>query len=136
MRFAEAVPVALGSPSTANMRKIYKYIHPGGIQSCQLVMGLTALEDGSVWNSFPPHTHNRRSEVYLYFELGDRTLAHFMGEPAATRHLFVHDEQAVLSPPWSIHCGCGVGSYKFIWGMAGENKRFDDMDAVRPVDLR
>jgi 4-deoxy-L-threo-5-hexosulose-uronate ketol-isomerase len=136
MRFAESVPVALGSPVTANMRKIYKYIHPGGIQSCQLVMGFTALEEGSAWNSFPPHTHNRRSEVYLYFDLGDRILAHFMGEPAATRHLFVHNEQAVLSPPWSIHCGCGFGSYRFIWGMAGENKTFDDMDAVRPVDLR
>jgi 4-deoxy-L-threo-5-hexosulose-uronate ketol-isomerase len=136
MRFKEAAPVALGSAATANTRRIYKFIHEGGIPSCQLVMGFTALEEGSAWNSFPPHTHHRRSEVYLYFDLGDRVLAHFMGEPAATRHLFVQNEQAVLSPPWSIHCGCGFGSYTFIWGMAGENKTFDDMDPVRPADLR
>ena len=99
-------------------------------------MGHTCLEQGSVWNSFPPHTHNRRTEVYLYFDLGDRILAHFMGEPASTRHLFIHNEEAVLSPSWSIHCGCGFGSYKFIWGMAGENKTFDDMDPAKPIDLR
>jgi len=136
MRSGDASPVALGAAATANRRRIHKFIHQDGIQSCQLVMGFTALDEGSVWNSFPPHTHNRRSEVYLYFDLGDRALAHFMGEPAATRHLFIQNEQAVLSPPWSIHCGCGFGSYKFIWGMAGENKTFDDMDPVRPLDLR
>jgi len=136
MRPKEASPVALGVAATANKRTIYKFIHEGGIQSCQLVMGFTALDDGSVWNSFPPHTHNRRCEIYLYFDLGDRALVHFMGEPAATRHLFVHNEQAVLSPPWSIHCGCGFGNYKFIWGMAGENRTFDDMDPVAPLDMR
>jgi len=136
MKSADAAPVALGSAATANKRRIFKCIHEGGIQSCQLVMGFTALDEGSVWNSFPPHTHNRRSEVYLYFDLGDQVLSHFMGEPAATRHLFLHNEQAVLSPSWSIHCGCGTGSYRFIWGMAGENKRFDDMDPVKPLDLR
>lgn len=131
-----AAPVALGSQSTANKRTIYKFIHQGGIQSCQLVMGFTALDEGSVWNSFPPHTHWRRTEVYFYFDLGAKMLAHFLGEPQATRHLFVHNEQAALSPNWSIHCGCGEGHYKFIWGMVGENQTFDDMDAVKPLDLR
>jgi len=136
MTSAEASPVALGSTATANKRRLFKFIHEKGIQSCQLVMGLTMLDEGSVWNSFPPHTHNRRTEVYMYFDLGDRILAHFMGEPGATRHLFLHNEQVVFSPSWSIHCGCGFGSYTFIWGMAGENKVFDDMDQVRPLDLR
>lgn len=135
MKFAETSPVALGSQATANQRKLYKYIHPGGIQGCQLVMGFTALEEGNVWNSFPPHTHWRRTEIYFYFDLGDNVLTHFMGEPDRTRHLFVHNEEAVLSPAWSIHCGCGTGNYKFIWGMAGENQTFDDMDAVKPADL-
>jgi 4-deoxy-L-threo-5-hexosulose-uronate ketol-isomerase len=136
MRFVDAAPAALGASATANKRKIFKYIHESGIQSCQLVMGFTALDEGSAWNSFPPHTHNRRSEIYLYFDLRDGPLAHFMGEPQATRHLFIKNEQAVLSPSWSIHCGCGFGNYKFIWGMAGENKRFDDMDPIVPMDLR
>jgi len=132
----EANTIALGSPATANQRVIRQYIHEQGIQSCQLVMGYTELAEGSVWNTFPPHTHNRRTEVYFYFNLGDRVLSHFMGEPTETRHLFMHDEEAVLSPSWSIHAGCGQGNYKFIWGMAGENQRFDDMDAVKPLDLR
>ena len=136
LKAKDAAPVALGSQSTANKRTIYKFIHQGGIPSCQLVMGFTALDEGSVWNSFPPHTHWRRSEVYLYFDLGEKILAHFFGEPQATRHLFIHNEQAALSPNWSIHCGCGEGNYKFIWGMAGENQTFDDMDAARPLDLR
>lgn len=136
MRREEAVAAPLGSQENANRRVIRKFIHEGGIRSCQLVMGYTELAEGSVWNSFPPHTHSRRTEVYFYYNLGDRVLAHFMGEPQATRHVFVHNEQAVLSPSWSIHCGCGTGSYGFIWGMAGENQRFDDMDAVRPPDLR
>ncbi len=133
---AQANTLALGGQATANQRVIRQYIHEKGIKSCQLVMGYTTLAEGSVWNSFPPHTHNRRTEVYFYFNLGERVLAHFMGEPDATRHVFLHNEQAVLSPSWSIHCGCGEGSYKFIWGMAGENQRFDDMDAVRAPDLR
>jgi 4-deoxy-L-threo-5-hexosulose-uronate ketol-isomerase len=132
----EAVAVPLGSQASANQRVIRKYIHSGGIRSCQLVMGYTELAEGNVWNSFPPHTHNRRSEIYFYFDLGDHVLAHFMGEPSATRHLFIKNDQAVLSPSWSIHCGCGFGNYKFIWGMAGENQTFDDMDQVKPGDLR
>jgi len=136
MKAKDASPVALGAQETANKRTIYKFIHQGGIQSCQLVMGFTALEDGNVWNSFPPHTHWRRTEIYFYFDLGEKVLAHFMGEPQATRHLFLHNDDAVLSPNWSIHCGCGSGNYKFIWGMAGENQVFDDMDAVKPLDLK
>jgi 4-deoxy-L-threo-5-hexosulose-uronate ketol-isomerase len=132
----EATVIALGSQATANQRVIRQYIHENGIPSCQLVMGYTELAEGSVWNTFPPHTHNRRSEIYFYFDLDDRVLAHFMGDPAATRHLFIHNEQTVLSPPWSIHSGCGQGNYKFIWGMAGENQTFTDMDAVNPADLR
>lgn len=133
---ADATTIPLGTPATANQRVIRQYIHERGIQSCQLVMGYTVLAEGSVWNTFPPHTHNRRTEVYFYFNLGERVLSHFMGEPTETRHLFMHDEEAVLSPAWSIHSGCGQGNYKFIWGMAGENQRFDDMDAVKPGDLR
>ena len=132
----DAGPVAAGAPGTANQRTICKLIHPDGIKSCQLVMGFTDLAEGSVWNSFPPHTHWRRTEIYLYFDLGERVLAHFMGEPHATRHLFLHNEEAVLSPAWSIHCGCGTGNYKFVWGMAGENQVFNDMDPVNPRDLR
>jgi len=133
---SDATTIPLGSQATANQRVIRQYIHEKGIQSCQLVMGYTELAEGSVWNTFPPHTHNRRTEIYFYFDLGERVLAHFMGEPAATRHIFVQNEQAVLSPSWSIHSGCGQGNYKFIWGMAGENQRFDDMDGITPQALR
>lgn len=132
----QANTVALGSAETSNERVIRQYIHENGIQSCQLVMGFTELGVGSVWNTFPPHTHFRRCEVYHYFDMGDRVLAHFMGEPQATRHLFVRSDDTVLSPSWSIHSGCGQGNYKFIWGMAGENQRFTDMDGVQPLDLR
>jgi 4-deoxy-L-threo-5-hexosulose-uronate ketol-isomerase len=136
MKSTAATPVALGARETSNQRTIYKFIHQGGIQSCQLVMGLTALEPGNVWNSFPPHTHWRRTEIYFYFDLGDKVLAHFLGEPQQTRHLFLHNEEAALSPNWSIHCGCGTANYKFIWGMAGENQTFDDMDPAKPLELR
>jgi 4-deoxy-L-threo-5-hexosulose-uronate ketol-isomerase len=136
MKPKDASPVPLGSQAAANKRTIYKYIHQGGIQSCQLVMGFTALEEGNVWNSIPPHTHWRRTEIYFYFDLGANVLTHFLGEPQQTRHLFLHNEEVALSPNWSIHCGCGTGNYKFIWGMAGENQVFDDMDVVKPVDLR
>ena len=136
MTSAEATPVALGSQEAANKRTIYKFIHPGGIPSCQLVMGLTALEPGNVWNSFPPHTHWRRTEIYFYFDLGDKILAHFLGEPQQSRHVFLHNEEVALSPNWSMHFGCGSGNYKFIWGMAGENQVFDDMDPVKPADLK
>jgi 4-deoxy-L-threo-5-hexosulose-uronate ketol-isomerase len=135
-RKQDATTIPLGAPATANQRVIRQYIHEKGIPSCQLVMGYTELAEGSVWNTFPPHTHNRRTEVYFYFDLGERVLCHFMGEPGQTRHLFMHSDEAVLSPAWSIHAGCGQGNYKFIWGMAGENQRFDDMDAVKPLDLR
>jgi 4-deoxy-L-threo-5-hexosulose-uronate ketol-isomerase len=136
MKSTEASPVHLGSQETSNTRTIYKFIHQGGIQSCQLVMGLTALEPGNVWNSFPAHTHWRRTEVYFYFDLGTNVLSHFLGEPQETRHLFLHNEEAALSPNWSMHFGVGTGNYKFIWGMAGENQVFDDMDQVNPLDLK
>jgi 4-deoxy-L-threo-5-hexosulose-uronate ketol-isomerase len=136
MTRGEATAVTLGSQAGANLRTIRKFIHTGGIRSCQLVMGYTELAEGNVWNSFPPHTHYRRTEIYFYFDLGERVLVHFLGEPASTRHLFLHNEQAALSPSWSIHAGCGLGNYKFIWGMAGENQSFDDMDHVAPGDLR
>lgn len=136
MKPKDASPVPLGSQAASNKRTIYKYIHTDGMKSCQLVMGFTALEDGNVWNSFPPHTHWRRSEIYFYFDLGENVLAHLVGEPQQTRHLFLHNEEVALSPNWSIHCGCGTGNYKFIWGMAGENQTFEDMDGVKPGDLR
>ena len=136
MKSSEAAPVNLGAQESSNKRTIYKFIHQGGIQSCQLVMGLTVLDPGNVWNSFPPHTHWRRTEMYFYFDLGDRVLSHFFGEPQETRHLFLHNEEVALSPNWSMHFGVGTGNYKFIWGMAGENQAFDDMDAVKPLDLR
>ena len=131
----EAQRVELGSPESANRRTLFRYIHEGGVRSCQLVMGCTRLATGSVWNTVPPHTHARRSEVYLYFDLPPEAAAfHFMGPGDETRHLVVRDRQAVLSPPWSIHAGCGTTAYAFVWGMGGENQRFDDMDPV-PVPL-
>lgn len=136
-RQSDAAALDLGTASDANQRTIYKYIHPGGIQSCQLVMGYTRLVEGAVWNTMPPHTHTRRSEVYFYFDLPPaRRVMHFMGTPAQTRHLVVSDRQAVISPSWSIHCGCGTGAYKFCWGMGGENQTFDDMDPVALDKLR
>jgi 4-deoxy-L-threo-5-hexosulose-uronate ketol-isomerase len=136
-RRQEATAVELGSPHDANHRTIYKFIHPDGIKSCQLVMGFTELYDGSVWNTMPPHTHTRRSEIYLYFDLGpNRRVMHFMGQPERTRHLIMANRQAVISPSWSIHCGCGTGAYAFCWGMGGENQTFDDMDAAPLEHLR
>ena len=133
----EAMPVTIGEQSTANRRTIYKYIHAEGIESCQLVMGLTILENGSVWNTMPAHTHSRRMEAYFYFDVEkDQRVFHFMGEPKETRHLVVANHQAVLSPPWSIHSGCGTASYGFIWGMAGENYNYTDMDPAPLKDLR
>ncbi|NVO31849.1 5-dehydro-4-deoxy-D-glucuronate isomerase [Hymenobacter lapidiphilus] len=134
---AEATPVEMGTLEAANQRTINKYIYAEGIQSCQLVMGLTQLKPGNVWNTMPAHVHDRRMEAYLYFNLaqGQRVL-HLMGEPQETRSLWVSNEQAILSPPWSIHTGCGTGSYAFIWGMAGENREYTDMDAVAIQDLR
>ena len=134
---AEATPVEMGAAETANQRTIYKYIYAEGIQSCQLVMGLTTLKPGNVWNTMPAHTHDRRMEAYLYFNLapGQRVL-HLLGEPTETRPLWVSEGQAVLSPPWSVHTGCGTAAYSFIWGMAGENREYTDMDAVPLADLR
>jgi 4-deoxy-L-threo-5-hexosulose-uronate ketol-isomerase len=130
-------PIDIGSQATSNERKIYQYIHPGGVKSAQLVMGFTDLAPGSVWNTMPPHTHTRRTEIYFYFDVeSDQAVVHLLGEPGGTRHLFVHNEQAVLSPSWSIHSGCGTSNYKFIWAMGGENQVFDDMDKVGAAELR
>jgi 4-deoxy-L-threo-5-hexosulose-uronate ketol-isomerase len=127
----QAIPVELGTAGTANKRTIYKYIHLEGIKSCQLVMGLTLLAPGSVWNTMPCHTHTRRTEIYFYFNLaGDQRIMHLMGEPQETRHLIAANHDAVISPPWSVHAGCGTSNYGFIWGMAGENLNYADMDAV------
>lgn len=137
MKNTEAVFENVGDSKTSNRRTIYKYIHEGGIKSCQLVMGLTILEEGNVWNTMPPHTHNRRMEVYLYFDLKkDGRVFHFMGESDETRHLVLGDKEAVISAPWSIHSGCGTASYSFIWGMAGENQSFEDMNFVETRDLK
>lgn len=123
--------VECGSLEESNHRVINKYILPGQIESCQLVMGMTSLKPGSVWNTMPCHTHDRRMEVYLYFEMPeDAIVMHYMGEPTETRHIVMRNEQAVISPSWSIHSGCGSRAYTFIWGMVGENQAFDDMDAV------
>lgn len=129
--------VKLGSQETANERHLYQYIHEDGIQSCQLGMGYTELLSGNIWNTFPPHTHERRMEVYFYFDVPQgQIVVHFMGQPQQTRHLIMMNEQAVVSPPWSIHSGAGTFCYKFVWGMAGENKSFTDMDGVPLVEVR
>ncbi|HLA85777.1 MAG TPA: 5-dehydro-4-deoxy-D-glucuronate isomerase [Thermoguttaceae bacterium] len=128
--------IDLGSAKEANRRTIFQYIHAGGIKSCQLVLGFTELHEGSVWNTFPPHTHDRRTEVYCYFDLSqDGLVFHLFGEPDETRHVVVREKQVVLSPPWSIHSGVGTGAYKFVWGMGGENQVFDDMDKVNVAGM-
>lgn len=137
MTQAEVDPVELGSAAGCNERTINKYIHPEGIQSCQLMMGFTRLKEGSVWNTMPAHTHTRRTEVYLYFDINkDDTVFHFMGPGNETRHITVHNRQAVISPMWSIHSGCGTCNYSFVWAMGGDNQRFDDMDFVEIKDLK
>lgn len=131
------VRVELGSLEESNHRVITKYILPGQVESCQLVMGMTKLYPGSVWNTMPCHTHDRRMEVYLYFEMQENArVFHYMGEPSETRHLVVKNEEIVISPSWSIHSGSGTRAYTFIWGMVGENMDFDDMDTVDMKDLR
>lgn len=129
--FANTNPVKLGEMKTSNKRTIYQYVHPKVCQSCQLVMGMTVLEEGCVWNTMPCHTHERRMEVYLYFNMDKNTrVFHLMGRPDETRHIVMKNEQAVISPSWSIHAASATSSYTFIWGMAGENQTFDDMQMV------
>ena len=136
-RRTDAAKVQLGTQAECNRRTIHKYIHPDGIKSCQLVMGFTVLEEGSVWNTMPPHTHTRRSEIYLYFDVApEARVFHFMGRPEETRHLVVADRQAVVSPAWSIHCATATRRYTFCWAMGGENQTFDDMDGVQVGALR
>lgn len=130
-KLADAEATQVGSAETSNRRTIYKYIHPRGIQSCQVVMGFTVLEPGSAWNTMPPHTHERRMEVYLYFDMAEDTrVFHLMGPEDETRHIVVANRQAVISPSWSIHSGAGTGAYTFCWGMGGENQTFEDMDGI------
>jgi 4-deoxy-L-threo-5-hexosulose-uronate ketol-isomerase len=130
-------PLRLGSQAEANQRALYKVIHPDGLQSCQLVMGFTEMAEGSIWNTMPAHTHERRSEVYLYFDLAPNAVVfHLLGRPTETRHIVVKNGQAALSPSWSIHSGAGTRNYTFIWAMGGENQAFTDMDAVKMEELR
>jgi 4-deoxy-L-threo-5-hexosulose-uronate ketol-isomerase len=136
MTNAEAVKVTLGDSSTANHRTINKYIHLEGIKSCQLVMGLTILHTGSIWNTMPPHVHDRRMEAYFYFDVPEgHRVFHYMGEGHETRHILMGNYDAVVSPPWSIHAGSGTASYSFIWGMAGENLDYADIDPVPVIEM-
>jgi len=137
MTHAEAAKVNTGDGATANRRTINKYIHLDGIKSCQLVMGLTILHEGSIWNTMPPHTHDRRMEAYFYFDLpAGQKVFHYMGQGDETRHITMNNYEAVVSPPWSIHSGSGTASYSFIWGMAGENLDYTDMDAINIPDIK
>jgi 4-deoxy-L-threo-5-hexosulose-uronate ketol-isomerase len=135
VRKEEASPTTIGSAETCNLRTITKYVHLQGARSCQLVLGVTTLHAGSIWNTMPPHTHMRRSEVYLYFDLPkDAAIFHFMGPPTETRHLLMKSLEAVVSPGWSIHSGVGTQSYSFCWGMGGENQDYADMDPA-PIPM-
>ena len=134
--FEDAKKVHLGSSEASNKRAINQFLHPEVVETCQLLMGMTSLEVGCVWNTMPAHTHERRMEAYFYFGMDESTrIVHLMGQPSETRHLIVANEQAVLSPSWSVHSGAGTGSYTFIWGMCGENMTFTDMDHVAMSDL-
>ncbi|GHV88320.1 4-deoxy-L-threo-5-hexosulose-uronate ketol-isomerase 2 [Spirochaetia bacterium] len=133
----KANPRKLGEQATANARTIYQYVHPAVLQSCQLCMGMTILEEGSIWNTMPAHTHERRMEVYVYFDLKPgAAVFHLHGQSGETRHIVMNNEQAVISPSWSIHAGAGTAAYTFIWAMAGENQTFDDMDTIATPELR
>lgn len=133
----DANKVPCGEEKTSNKRTINQFIHPDVLETCQLSMGMTSLEPGSVWNTMPAHTHERRMEIYFYFEIPkDEVVFHMMGEPQETRHVVMQDEQAIISPSWSIHAGCGTANYTFIWAMGGENKAFDDMDHIKNTELR
>lgn len=133
----DAKKVHTGSIETSNKRTINQYIHPDVLETCQLSMGMTELHEGSVWNSMPTHTHDRRMEVYFYFDMApDTRIFHLMGEKAETRHIVMKNDEAVISPSWSIHSGVGTGKYAFIWGMCGENKIFTDMDHIAMEELR
>lgn len=134
---SDANEVNLGGSKNSNERTIFQYIHEDGIKSCQLVMGITKLHPGSIWNTFPPHTHFRRMEIYFYYGMEEgQMVMHFMGEPQQTRHLAMVNDQAVISPEWSIHSGAGTSNYSFIWSMAGENQAFTDMDGLKPIEVR
>lgn len=133
----DAIKLELGTQADANVRTLRQYIHPDVCDSCQLVMGITTIQDGSIWNTMPAHIHDRRSEVYLYFDMQEDTrVFHLMGEPGETRHIVVSNQQAIVSPGWSIHSGAGTGRYSFIWSMAGDNQDFTDMDFIEMKDLR
>jgi 4-deoxy-L-threo-5-hexosulose-uronate ketol-isomerase len=137
IRKSEAKPLELGEPRRANRRRLAMYIHPEVAPSCLLLMGITDLAPGSVWNTMPPHVHERRMEAYCYFDLApEDRVVHLMGRPDATRHLVVQDGDAVLSPAWSIHMGAGTGPYAFVWGMTGENQEYNDVTPVTPGELR
>ena len=137
VRKEDAESATLGTAAGANRRTLRRYIHTGGARSCQLVMGITELQEGSVWNTMPPHTHNRRTEVYLYFSLSaDQMALHMMGRPEETRTIIVRDREAVISPPWSMHAGAGTQAYAFVWAMGGENQEFADMDDAPVARLR
>ncbi len=137
LKIADANKKPLGDAATSNKRTINQFIHPAVLQTCQLSMGMTVLESGSVWNTMPAHTHERRMEVYMYFEVPeDQAIIHLMGQPHQTRHIVMTNEQAVISPSWSIHSAAGTSNYTFIWAMGGENQEFDDMDVIPTNELR
>lgn len=137
VKIEEANKVEMGEAATSNKRAIYQFIHPTVMESCQLVLGYTQLLEGSVWNTMPSHVHDRRMEAYLYWGMDEASrVLHLMGEPQETRHMVIANEEAAISPPWSIHSGAGIGSYTFIWAMAGDNVDYTDMDFIQPGEMR